>query len=63
MAPDFLVEQITYTIISNCCNKKNIYVCDEDIENHCKIHENKEECVKKVKENLKFFDVKLTSWD
>jgi hypothetical protein len=63
MAQDSQIEEITHTIISNCCKKKNIYVCDEDIEHHCKKHENKEECVRKVKENLKALKLKFTTWD
>ena len=63
MAQDSLIEEITVTIISNCCKNKNVYVCEEDIENHCQIHENKKECVIKVKENLQSLNCKITTWD
>lgn len=63
MAPDSRIEEITETIISNCCKMKNIYVSDEDIELHCQKHENKKECILKVKENLKSLNLKITTWD
>jgi hypothetical protein len=63
MAQDSQIEKITNNIISNCCKNKNIYVSDEEIEYHCQTHNNKKECIKKVKENLTSLNLRITTWD
>lgn len=64
MALDPHLEQISNHLFSRCCKKNNIYLCDEDIEEHLMCSKNIKEDVHKIKCYLKEnFNIRFTTWD